>query len=262
MSVSNHLYRLIQRLFHACTSKDQYSLHPPFVFNLYVHGISQSDRIVLNQEALQYRTSCLLSSQKITKLHQNQKKIIQSISYLVSRQSSSNAKIQLLLSITQNTTPLHILELGTNLGITTYHLHKHFPNAFITSIDHDHEIYAFLKQHHPLYEALENVKFVNEDFYRYLDSHPMQAYDIVYLDGAHTYQDTLHIVSALKKHLHTHSLLVIDDIYHNKAMSKAWDTLIQDTFFTLSVDLFHLGALWTNDKLSKQHFRLKSPIWV
>ena len=83
------------------------------------------------------------------------------------------------------------------------------------------------------------------------------AFDFVLLDGNHSYEATVRYVNLLLSQNNPPAVIILDDIYWSKGMTKAWSEIIARPDFQLSLDLFELGILLCRPGMEKQDFRLK-----
>jgi predicted O-methyltransferase YrrM len=59
------------------------------------------------------------------------------------------------------------------------------------------------------------------------------------------------------KHLNKSGLIIFDDIYWSKDMTKAWREICQAKEVNISMDLFIAGIVMKRPEQKKQHFILK-----
>jgi hypothetical protein len=52
-------------------------------------------------------------------------------------------------------------------------------------------------------------------------------------------------------------MIIFDDIYWSKDMTKAWSEICASSAINLSMDLFLVGIVMKREEQSKEHFRLK-----
>jgi predicted O-methyltransferase YrrM len=105
---------------------------------------------------------------------------------------------------------------------------------------------------------LKNINLYNSTFQDYFQQLPAEkTYDLVYLDGHHDEQATLEYFSTLTSHLHSESIVILDDIYWSEGMHKAWRTICKDDSVKVSLDLYFWGILFFRPGLSKQEFKIR-----
>ncbi|MFS4494663.1 hypothetical protein [Maribacter sp. 2308TA10-17] len=77
-------------------------------------------------------------------------------------------------------------------------------------------------------------------------------FDLIYLDNP--IEDIL-IIS--KDEIHNESIIIIKNIHRNKNSSARWETLRQNEIVTVSIDMFHCGALFFRKEQVKEHFKIR-----
>ena len=81
-------------------------------------------------------------------------------------------------------------------------------------------------------------------------------FDCVLLDGNHTYEATMRYVEQIKPRLSDNGVLIVDDIRWSTGMEKAWQELITDPEFHVTIDLFRWGWIFKRPGQAKEHFVL------
>ena len=81
-----------------------------------------------------------------------------------------------------------------------------------------------------------------------------EIWDVVYLDGFHEEEATLHLAAALAPHVDT--VLVIDDIAWSSGMHRAWQALQARPEWRVSFSWRGRGFLLKAPHMNRQHFRL------
>ncbi|WP_190809313.1 hypothetical protein [Flagellimonas sp. S3867] len=57
--------------------------------------------------------------------------------------------------------------------------------------------------------------------------------------------------------LHNNSMILIDGIHSNQKKEELWEDLIQIPNITVSIDMFHCGALFIRKEQVKEHFTIR-----
>jgi len=163
---------------------------------------------------------------------------------------------KLFFSLTKWSRASHILEIGTNLGISGQYFVeaiKANPSAKFTTMEgvkrmceiaevqlSTRSINNKLQILHGLYaDSLEHIKESKEEF------------DLVFIDGNHTYDATVYYFNLLKPQYTSNAILIIDDINWSIEMQQAWIVLKNDPLVSFSIDLFKLGILFLGAKNKK-----------
>lgn len=143
------------------------------------------------------------------------------------------------------------LELGTSLGLNTLYMANVKKNARVISVEGSTALYAFAKQL-ATDNSVNNIEFINA---RFDDALPALVnnynFDLIYIDGNHTYDATLSYFKQLLPATNLNSVFVFDDIYWSPGMTAAWEELKKQPSVTLSVDLFYFGILFFKPELKE-----------
>lgn len=150
-----------------------------------------------------------------------------------------------------------ILELGTSLGITTAYLASANPDIEVDTVEGipviAHKASETFQQ-----LGLDNIRLYEGDFDYWLPLLLEQnQYDMVYLDGNHSYDAVMKYFRMLCKHMPGQGVLIIDDIRWSSGMWQAWKQISDCKAVTLSIDLFYMGIVFFHPNLSKQSFKIR-----
>lgn len=240
-------------------SGNAHGLHSPFVYSLYAKGLknkisrSQFDAIeALREDFLNDSTE--IEIKDFGAGSQTMKSGKRKIKSIAKNSVSGKRKCEILFRLVNYLEAKRILELGSSLGISTAYLKLGNPKSEIISVEADENLVTIASRH------LKNgVILLNEKFDNALNSEPIKSFnpDLVFIDGDHRGASLLNYVDILKKNTEKDCCIVIDDIYWSEDMNKAWLQLKEDQRFGISIDLFHVGMLFTHEKLVKQHFDLR-----
>lgn len=178
------------------------------------------------------------------------------------KKSSSNpSKGQLLSKLVRHFKPKSILEIGSNLGVSSGYLAGTLQQSKFIGLEGCPEL---SKRSRSVLEhlRLDRAQIITGSFDQTLpEILKTEDFDFVFLDGNHNYTATLRYFNWLKAH-HQNQILVFDDIYWNPQMAKAWDEIKRDPLVDWSIDLFQIGiiALHSGQNISPQHHTL-IPYW-
>lgn len=164
---------------------------------------------------------------------------------------------------------MSVLEIGTNLGVSG----QYFLSALIQN--------AELIQKEGAFTTIEGVKglcdIAKERFVElnpkrritvrvynalYDDILPQiiaenNSYEIIFIDGNHSYKPTLHYFEILLKSIDEKAIFIFDDINWNTEMQKAWKAILEKNHHTYAIDFYKLGIVII-DKTQSQRNRKKS----
>ena len=152
--------------------------------------------------------------------------------------------------------PLRIVELGTSLGITTAYLAAaDSRNRVVTLEGSSALIRVACRQWEQL--GLTNIECIEGNIDNTLDEYTSEGVDIAYVDANHTYEATMRYANRLLSRLEEHGILVLDDIYYSREMTRAWEELKRDERVTTSMDLYDVGLLFVDPHYLKRNYRIR-----
>ena len=169
---------------------------------------------------------------------------------------------RLLFRLIQHLNYKRVLELGTSLGITTAYLTAAAEEVVsLEGCTEQSRVAADVANGLGLAGRMRLLTGAFDD----LLLHPEvvgvhdapRCFDLIFIDGHHRGDALLRYVNKLQAHLNPGGCMVIDDINWSADMRQAWNKLIQREDFTLSIDLFEMGLLFTELDMVRQHFVLR-----
>jgi predicted O-methyltransferase YrrM len=147
-----------------------------------------------------------------------------------------------------------ILELGTCLGLGTAYLASADQRAIVTSLEGASSLAKMASVNLDELGLKANVVCGRFD-----DLLPdvKESFDIIYVDGNHTYEATKGYFLTLINQLNEGGVMIMDDIYWSEGMTRAWKEIREDPRVKLSIDVHQFGMLFKREGIEKQHFVLK-----
>ena len=151
----------------------------------------------------------------------------------------------------------HALELGTSVGIASAAMASH-KNLQLTTVEGCSNTARIAEGMFKRFQ-FQNINVKMGQFQKELDPilQNKPVFDLVYFDGAHTYEDTIHFFQILKSHARNQSVFVFDDIYWSPEMLKAWREIIADPVITVSIDTYKQGLVFFRKEQVKQDFKIR-----
>jgi predicted O-methyltransferase YrrM len=246
------------------SNKRGFGIHSPFVFD-FINNVLENNDVFYGFEKIErIRKKLSLNDNQIDindlgagsqKFSSSQRKISDIAKYSIKPKKQAEFIFRLANFINAE----NILELGTSLGITTLYLSLTSRISKIYTIEGDKNIFNL---------ADNNFKKFNcTNIHNYLGNfddklpeilNTIDKFDLVFIDGNHTMDATINYFNKLKEHTHSNSVIIFDDIYWSKEMTKAWNSIIKDEKISVSIDLFYLGLVFFKDNIPKQNFKLFS----
>jgi len=148
---------------------------------------------------------------------------------------------------------MKILELGTSFGISTAYLACSNNDVKVITMEGDPSIGRMAQK---LFDVLQldKIHLVQGNFDITLKQTLLNhgPFDMVYIDGNHTYEATREYFDTILPYVNKNGIIILDDIHWSEGMEKAWNS-INETNNYLSIDLFHFGLVFTSDFQTNQY---------
>ena len=241
-------------------AKGRHGIHSPFVFDLvnvcFNIKVAKNDKITLDNYL------SILYSDKKTYLFDTygagskSKKTYTTIESLAQKASTKGKYWKLLYRISKHYKSTNILELGTNFGLGTLAFKLGNPFSFIKSIEGSKTLND-INKHNFFNLKLENIDFIQSSFEDFFTQQNDSIYDLVFIDGDHIGKNLLSNLDKTLQNCHNETLIIIDDIRWSADMLSAWEQIIADKRFHLTIDLFKLGIVLLKTNKEKEHFILR-----
>ena len=242
-------------------AKGRHGIHSPFVYKLVDEILNQKvpNSVKLQQNELFRNLKKTKTKINFQEFGAGSKKMDrQRIVSDVFRQSATRGKYaKLIYLLSKNFEHKEILELGTSLGVGTLHLHWGNPSAKITTLEACPNTFAFARKNLQS-QCFPNgpINIENTLFKEFIETSKTN-YDLIFIDGHHNGTALLHYIEALDKNSNEQTIFIVDDIRWSKDMLMAWNQLIQNEKYQLSIDFFKMGILMKRPTQMKEHFTLK-----
>jgi predicted O-methyltransferase YrrM len=167
---------------------------------------------------------------------------------------------RLLYALIRALTPTTVLELGTNVGISSAYqamaLRYNGGHGQLTTLERSpYRLDLAQAMHRRL--GLTNVRYVPGLFADTLraafDNGPI---DMAFIDGHHDYRPTLDYFHQIRAHAHDGALIVFDDIHWSEGMQLAWVAIDNSPWVELAVDLHSMGLCIVRQEPVTTRYRL------
>ncbi len=253
-------YRMLRSYFkYLIRSKNEYGVHSPFVYKLLTRCLYDKTKYPEYEILTKYRKR-LIKDQTVLKVRDegSPSRYFRSDERPVGKMAkvagSSLKEMKLWFRLSRYFQPGRVLELGTHLGLSALAWSKG-TKGLITTVEGNPVLYAYTKERLSSYID-KNVNFVLSDFEDYLSS-SQERWDLVFIDGNHTYEATVRYFHLLKNQTHNRSLLVFHDIHWSEEMERAWRDIIADPVVHVTIDLFCCGLVFFREEQFKEHFVIR-----
>ncbi|HNQ11887.1 MAG TPA: class I SAM-dependent methyltransferase [Bacteroidia bacterium] len=240
--------------------KTRYDLHSPLVYN-FVDQVIPNSSLDHPYKSIEKLRKQLLTNRTLIMVNdfgtgiKGQKKYQRSISAIAKNSLKASKYYRLLSESIKYFGTTSILELGTSLGISTLYMAQ--SGKQIHSIEGCENTAAIARENFKNFNA-NNVQSHIAPFDALLPGLLKQhQFNFIYIDGNHQYGATINYTKEILKQIKQNCIIVYDDIYWSKGMTKAWEEIKGMNEITVSIDFFEFGFAFINCDLSKENFIIK-----
>jgi protein-L-isoaspartate O-methyltransferase len=152
--------------------------------------------------------------------------------------------------------PLRIVELGTNLGITTAYLALPDSRNKVITFEGSEELLAMAELNWRKL-GVANVEAVSGNIDDTLNTYAREKIDVVYMDANHRKEPTLRYFETLLPCMGEKSIVIIDDIHHSPEMEEAWKAIGERAEVTTTMDYYDFGIVFFDRHYLKRHYKLR-----
>jgi len=257
------IYQIKKYLQYRLHAGNEHGLHSPYVYKLYTEVISNKNNYYAFDELDKTRRQLLQNKESIevVDLGAGSQKMncTRKIADIAKYSIVSKKYGELLFRLINYFNPETVLELGTSLGISSLYISKASPKANITTIEGCTNTYNFAKK---LIETTgaKNIEMLKASFDdAFKNNVSNKKFDVVYIDGNHTYEATINYFNLLlKNNTNQNSVLIFDDIYWTPQMTAAWEEIKKHPAVTITIDLYKVGLVFfRKENKQKENFCLK-----
>ena len=260
MKILQITFRYIKYLFN---STNKYSLHSPYMYSFSANVIYKRTPKEETGEINNLRSKLYQNNQYITikdfgegsAINKKRKRKIKDIA----KNSSKNSKYgELLFRLVQFSEPKSMIELGTSFGISTCYLAKGNPKANIKTFEGCPESAKIASDNFKELN-ISNINIIVGDFKNTLkDNFNLNnKTELIFIDGNHNQNSTIEYFELSLKVSNTKTIIVFDDIHWSSGMEKAWEYIKKSDKITATIDLFFIGIVFLDPKLSKEDFIIR-----
>lgn len=244
-------------------SKNEHSLHSPFVFELYTKIIQAKIKSPIFSVVENLRKKLLKNRSVIEITDFGAGSRIYKTNHREIRQIAKNAEKnpkfgKLLFRLIQHFKPSTIFDLGTSLGITTIYESKAYESSKIYTFE---GCPATAKLARDNFEELDckNIEIIvgNIDETLVQKLAQVKQLDFVFFDANHRYKPTVKYFEMCLKKATEETVFVFDDIHWSAEMHEAWQVIKNHPTVMISIDLFYVGLIFFRKNQPKQDFILR-----
>lgn len=241
-------------------AKGRHGTHSPFVYQFVSECLktNMDNNFVLERKKLFNSLKNDKKTIEITDFGAGSKRLgnIRSVKSIFKTNTSKGKYGVLLYKITKFYKPKNILELGTSLGVGSFHFSKANSDSQIITLEGCPEIYKVALENLQKSNCL-NVKCINSTFINFLKENTGEKFDLIFVDGHHDGEALINYLEHLKHYSHNDTIFILDDIRWSDSMLSAWNKIIQSSEYNLTIDLFRMGIIIPRKQQEKEHFVIR-----
>lgn len=251
--------RYLSHIEHFVKAKKRHGIHSPFVYKLSDEclkiTIDERDKKILRSQF--YKLSKNKESISITDFGAGSKHMgnERKISAIFKNSRSSEKYAKFLYQLSRHFQPKRILELGTSLAWGTLHLHLGHPQSIIDTIEGCPQTHTVSKALFPV--QTNKINFHNARFEDYFQSLNEEKYDLIFIDGNHRGLALVSYIEQLTPFAHNDTIWILDDIRWSDDMWDAWEEILENAQFHLTIDLGRMALASFRNQQEKEHFMLR-----
>lgn len=236
-------------------SKTVYQIHSPFVFD-FLKIVFDAERIFYDFRTLEQCWRLIMDDEDeipVSDFGFQHQQSLKRVKTFAAKSVSHPVHYELLYRLVYFLKPQKSLELGSCLGMSSFAMALGRKEQLLTTVEGNSFLAAYCKRIFEKYKV-KNIQVLNLLFSDFLNNHPLDHYDLVFLDGDHNYEATLEYSKNILTSLPSHSVLVLDDIHWSKGMYRAWKEIIDWPEVHCSLETQRLGFLFKSPEITKGNF--------
>ena len=239
------------------TSKTHFSVHAPLVFGFCENVIANIRTPVyqsIELERKKFKTSKQILN--FTDYGKNGTTISKKVSDIAKRSLKSPKYARLISRSVAYLNAKMVLELGTSLGITTAYVAQN-KGVNVLSLEGDKSVAALAKQawNNAGITTIEQV--IGNFDETLLGVLQANRFDFIYIDGNHKLEPTLRYFEQCLANTKSTCVIVFVDIHYSREMEQAWQQIKNHPTIKCTIDLFFLGFVFINYKITPKHYVLR-----
>ena len=255
------MFQLLEYIKFLFSATNQHGVHSPFVYDLVTKCFYDKSKYEDYKKLGRYRKQLLLNAATVEiKDFGSGSRVFKSntraINAIAKTSGSTLNRSKLLYRITKYLKPQNSLELGTSLGLATQALALGHSDNSVLSVEGCEAISKFTQKQFKQFD-INNVELINSTFEEYISQLSDRKFDLIFFDGHHDKEATLHYFETLLPTAHNDSVFLFDDIYWSKGMKEAWEIIKAHPKVKVSVDTFFWGLVFFRKEQVKQNFKIR-----
>lgn len=244
-------------------SKNEHSLHSPFVFELYTKIIQTKIQFPVFEQIENLRKKLFKNCSIInitdfgagSRIYKtNQREIRQ-----IAKSAEKNPKFgKLLFRLIQHFKPSTIFDFGTSLGITTIYESKAYESSQIFTFEGCPATATIAQQNFDELNC-KNIAIIigNIDETLPIELSKIGQLDFAFFDANHRFEPTIKYFELCLEKATEETIFIFDDVHWSEEMHEAWQVIKNHPRVMISIDLFYIGILFFRKNQPKQNFTLR-----
>lgn len=265
--IGNCIYQAFARLRHQLCAWNTggEGIHSPYLFHLVRMVIYDTNSYYCFQPIEQRREAMLRAPKKIAFDDFGTGKSGSRLVCDIAKNELESPKIgqmifRLIVHLSQESSrPLHVLELGTSLGLTSSYMQLANTHNQVVTMEGCSEV-AEMARLNWRKLGIEEIKCIEgniDDTLEHTLNKYACAWDLVFIDANHTAEATLRYFTMIQRWVHAKTIVIVDDIHHSADMERGWKQLLSNDKVTTSMDCFHCGLLFFDSNYLRKNYRLR-----
>lgn len=254
------LYQFIHYLRFLKVSKNQHGVHSPFVYNIVTQCFYNKTHHKAYDTIKHHRCSVFKDKTviQVTDLgagstyFRGSTRVAKTIGKIA---GISLKRAKLLNRLVRYLNAKNCLELGTSVGLASVAMVANNNSTKLTSVEGCLET-AKLARTHFKASNFNSITVIQSNFNNAFVKFT-NPFDLIFVDGNHTQEATLRYFKKVLPLTHNNSVLIFDDIYLNKGMTQAWNTIKQHPKARVTIDTFKWGIVFFRTEQAKEHFTIR-----
>ena len=238
-------------------AKGRHGTHSPFIYAIVNECLSTNidKKFLLERKNLFKDLKKSTKTIEITDYGSGSKKLsnLRKVSEIFKISSSKGKYGLLLYKLNKHYKFNHILELGTSLGVGSFHLSHGDPKSQIISIEGCAKTFNEAKIN---LKSCQNVELINSTFTDFITNFNHPKYDLIFIDGHHDGDALKKYIELLDPYTHNDTFFILDDIRWSNSMYDSWNEIKSFNKFNVTIDFFRMGIILKRSQQQKEHFIL------
>jgi predicted O-methyltransferase YrrM len=234
-------------------AKNRHAIHSPFVFDLIESVLKPSykDRPIEKERKKLLKDHHLFFLKDLGQGKDRET----SVASHASKSLKKAPEAKILAKVIKHYDISQVIEFGTSFGITTSYMARSKEDLKLKTVEASADV---LNRAQLVWKnlAIDNIESFQISFDQFIDQHRSATFDktLVFIDGNHQKSPCLRYFDFFITHCSENCILVFDDIHWSGEMEDAWATIVADERVSLTIDLFEMGFVFLQKRLTKEHF--------